>query len=81
MANLSFFLVLELFILRFFIGSLIAYSYLKKWRYIIQQIDLHARAKDIPKQIQTTHKIWDASTIPTIILLDFKSNISIGGIV
>jgi len=32
-------LILELFLFRFFIGSMIAYSYLKKWRYIIQQID------------------------------------------
>ena len=32
-------LILELFLFRFFIGSIIAYSYLKKWRYIIQQID------------------------------------------
>lgn len=31
--------ILELFILRFFVGSIIAYTYLKKWRYIIQQID------------------------------------------
>jgi len=51
---------LELFILRFFINSMIAYSYLKKWRYILKQIDLYHFKKDIDfEKIKKIVEIYD----------------------
>ena len=52
--------ILELFILRFFIGSIIAYTYLKKWRYIIQKIDSYKFKKE-PKidEINTIIDTYD----------------------
>ncbi len=54
------FLIVELFLLRFFIGSILAYAYLNKWRHIIQQIDLHHFNNSVSiEDIQSTIDTYD----------------------
>ncbi len=53
-------LILELFLLRFFVGSIIAYAYLKKWKYILQQIDLYYFKKESTiEEIKTIIETYD----------------------